>query len=115
MTRAVWPFVAVLAATKTADAATTYLGLEVAVGVHEANPVVASAVAAHGTLPALAAVTLAVVCGVALVTETAVAVVSRYADAPPGSRLAVRVVGYGLPSVVHVAVSTRNAVILAGL
>lgn len=114
-TRAAWPFVAVLAATKLADAATTYLGLEVVAGVREANPVVASAVAAHGTLPALAAVTLTVVCAVALVTETAVAVVSRYADAPPQSQFAVRLVGYGLPSAVHVAVSTRNAAVLAGV
>jgi len=114
-TGAARPFVAVLAATKAADAATTYLGVEVVAGVHEANPVVAGVLAAHGTVPGLAAVTAAVVCAVALVTETAVAAAARYADASPQSQFAVRLVGYGLPSAVNVAVSVRNAAVLAGL
>jgi len=114
-TQAAPPFVAVLAATKAADAATTYLGVEAVAGVREANPVVAGVLAAHGTLAGLAAVTAAVVCAVALVTEAAVAAAARYADAPPESQFAVRLVGYGLPSAVHVAVSARNAAVIAGL
>lgn len=104
----------VLAATKVADAATTYAGLEVVAGVREANPAVAGLVHAHGTLPALTAVTVAVVCVVAAVTESAVLVVGRFPDASAESRLALRLVGYGLPSLFHVAVAARNTAVLAG-
>jgi hypothetical protein len=113
-TRAATPFLAVLAATKLADAATTYAGLELVSGVREANPVVAGLVHAHGTLPALVAVTVAVVCVVGAVTEVAVLAVSRFADASPDARLALRLVGYGLPSLFHVIVAARNAAVLAG-
>lgn len=103
-----------LAATKLADAATTYAGLELTAGVREANPFVASLVHAHGTLPALIAITVAVVCVIGAVTELAVLAVSRFVDASPRSRLALRVVGYGLPSLFHVVVAARNAAVLAG-
>jgi len=105
-------FLAVLAATKAADAATTYAGLELAAGVREANPLVASLVHAHGTLPALAAITVTVVAVIGAVTELAVFTVTRVADASPRARLALRLVGYGLPSLFHVAVAARNAVVL---
>lgn len=113
-TRTATPFLAVLAATKLADAATTYAGLELATGVREANPLVAGLVHAHGTLPALVAVTVVVVAVIGAVTEVAVAVVARFVDAAPRTRLALRLVGYGLPSAFHVAVAARNAAVLAG-
>lgn len=112
--RAAAPFLALLAATKFADAATTYAGLELVSGVREANPLVAGLVHAHGTLPALVTVTVAVVCVIGAVTELAVAVVDRFADAASETRLALRLVGYGLPSVLHVALAARNAAVLAG-
>ncbi|SEV90926.1 DUF5658 family protein [Halobacterium jilantaiense] len=112
--RAASPFLAVLAATKLADAATTYAGLEVVAGVREANPFVAALVSTHGTLPALVAVTVAVVCVIGVVTESAVLVVGRFDDATRESRLALRLVGYGLPSLFHVAVAAQNTAVLAG-
>lgn len=112
--RAAPPFLALLAATKLADAATTYAGLELASGVREANPFVASLVHAHGTLPALTVITVAVVCVIGAVTELAVLAIARFADASRESRLALRLVGYGLPSLFHVVVAARNAAVLAG-
>lgn len=112
--RAATPFVAVLGATKLADAATTYAGLELVAGVREANPLVADLVHAYGTLPALAAITVAVVCVIGAVTELAVVAVDRFADAARETQLALRLVGYGLPSVIHVALAARNAAVLAG-
>lgn len=110
--RAASPFLAVLAATKLTDAVTTYVGLEFASGVHEANPVVAGLVGTYGTVPALAGVTVAVVCVIAAVTELAVVVVTRCETAAPDARLALRLAGYGLPSAVHAAVAARNAIVL---
>jgi hypothetical protein len=112
--RAATPFLAVLAVTKLADAATTYAGLELATGVREANPVVAGLVGSHGTVSALVAVTVAVVCVIAVVTELAVAMVTRTTDATPEAQLALRLVGYGLPSLFHVVVAARNAAVIAG-
>ena len=108
------PFLALLAATKLADAATTYAGLELASGVREANPFVAGLVHAHGTLPALAVVTVAVVCVIGAVTELGVVAIDRFTDATRETQLALRLVGYGLPSVLHVALAARNAAVLAG-
>jgi hypothetical protein len=111
--RAASPFIAVLVATKLADAATTYVGLEFASGVHEANPAVAELVATYGVAPALVGVTVAVVCAIAVVTELAVGAVRRYLDAAPDARLVLRLAGYGLPSAVHVAVAARNVIVVA--
>lgn len=112
--RTATPFLALLAASKLADAATTYAGLELSSGVREANPFVAGLVHAHGTLPALVGITVAVVCVIGAVTEAAVVAVDRFADASRQSRLALRLVGYGLPTVFHVALAARNAAVLAG-
>lgn len=104
-----------LTTTKLADAATTYAGLELVSGVREANPLVAGLAHAHGTLPALVAIAVTVVCVICAVTESAVFVVARFADAAPRTRLTLRLVGYGLPSLFHAFVAARNAVVLAAV
>lgn len=104
---------AALAASKLADAATTLVGLHASEHVHEANPVVAAAIAAHGATTAVLATTVAVVAVIAAVTEATVAGLARYGDPTPAALDAVRLVGYGLPTVVHVVVAAQNVVVVA--
>jgi len=104
--------VALLAASKLADAATTYAGLRWVEGVREANPVVATAIGELGVPAALALASAAVVVFVVAATEVTVLAVNEWADPPPHAGTVVRVLGYGLPTVVHVLVAARNAVVV---
>lgn len=102
----------VLAATKFADVATTLVGIQGASHVREANPLVADAITAVGAPTALLAFWLAAVGIIVAVTEAAVTMLSRLDDTPPGAATKVRLVGYGLPSIVHVLVAAQNTVVL---
>ncbi|MFC3476425.1 hypothetical protein [Halobacterium litoreum] len=104
--------VALLAASKFADAATTYAGLRWVADVREANPVVAAAIHAYGVPAALLLASVLVVVAVVAVTEATILAVDRWLDPPPNADRVVRVLGYGLPAVVHVAVAARNAVVV---
>jgi hypothetical protein len=103
----------VLVASKLADVVTTFVGLRLASGVREANPVVADAIAAVGAPAALLGIGVLAVAAVVVVTEAAAWLVATYVDPPPGALRQVRLVGYGLPSAVHVFVAAQNAVVLA--
>jgi len=106
-----WSLVAVLAATKAADAVTTFVGLRFGPALREGNPVAADAMAAVGVPAALLLLGAAAVVAVTAVTEAGVVAVAR-ADASPRARTAVRLAGYGLASVLHVVVAARNAALL---
>src|SRR6056297_1372595 len=104
--------VALLAASKLADAATTYIGLRWVPDVREGNPVVAAAIRELGVPAALLAASVLVVVFVVAVTEATILAVNRWLDPPPNADVVVRVLGYGLPAAVHVAVAARNAVVV---
>lgn len=108
-----WSLIAVLAASKAADAATTYAGLQWMPGIREANPVVAGAMDAHGVSAAIVATSLLVVVAIVAVTEATVFATEQCLDVPPGSDAFVRLVGYGLPAVVHFAIAAQNVTVLA--
>jgi hypothetical protein len=105
--------VAALAASKLADAVTTLVGLAAKDSVHEANPIVAAAIAAHGATAAVVAFSVGAVVATAAITEGAVALLDRYADPTPAGVHAVRLTGYGLPTVVHVVIAAQNIVVVA--
>lgn len=105
--------IALLAASKAADAATTYAGLEWAPGIREANPVVAGAMSAYGVSAAILATSVLVVVAIVAVIETTVFATEHWLDVPPGSGAFVRLTGYGLPAVVHFGVAAQNVTVLA--
>ncbi|MUW14253.1 hypothetical protein GJ633_05960 [Halorubrum sp. CBA1125] len=107
--------IALLTATKAADALTTGLGLAYVPGVYEANPMVRVVFERMGITEGLVVSSFVIVAGIVLITELAsVGVAKRRPDghfAP-----LVRLVGYGLPSMVFAAVALRNAgVLVAGI
>lgn len=108
-----WSLIAVLAASKAADAVTTYAGLRWASGVREGNPVVAGVMDAHGVSATIVATSLLAVAAIVAVTEVTVFATERWLDVPPGGDAFVRLVGYGLPAVVHFAVAAQNVTVLA--
>lgn len=109
-----WSLVAVLAATKAADAVTTFVGLRFRPAVREANPVAADAMAALGVPAALLVLGAVAVVAVTAVTEAGVVAVEN-TEASARATTAVRLAGYGLASVLHVAVAARNAVLLVAV
>ena len=102
-----------LVATKLGDVLTTFVGLRFA-GVHEANPITATAIHAVGLVPAVLGLTLATVVVVVVVTEAAARVLAVRFDVDVWTLGALRFVGYVAPSLVYVAVVTHNLVVLAG-
>lgn len=108
-----WAFVGVLAATKSADLATTFVGLRWFSTVREANPIAVEAMAALGVPAALLALGFAVVVTVTAATESAAAAVAADATTPPWGPRVVRLTGYGVASTVHVCIAVRNASLLA--
>lgn len=107
-----WTFVGVLAATKAADVVTTFVGLRVASGVHEANPVAAEAMAELGVPFALLALGAAAVLVVTLVTELGAAALAFDVATPTWGPTAIKLTGYGLASGIHLVVAARNAALI---
>lgn len=107
-----WALVGVLAATKAADAGTTLVGLGAVPGVQESNPVVVEAMGRLGVPLALLVLSLAVVVVVTLVVEGTAAALVVAGSSPPWGPVAVKLTGYGLASVVHVAIAVHNVSIL---
>ncbi|QKG91992.1 hypothetical protein EXE44_13820 [Halorubrum sp. SS7] len=107
--------IALLTATKAADAATTAVGLAYVPGVYEANTAVAFLVQQTGVATGLLVTSFAVVIAITLVTEVAsITVCARRSDAHLAA--VIRLVGYGLPSVLFAAVSMYNVTkLLAGI
>lgn len=107
--------IALLTATKAADAATTGIGLVYVPGIYEANTVVALLLHRMGVATGLLVASFAVIAVIALVTEVAsIAVCARRADAHLAS--VVRLVGYGVPSALFAAVSMYNVTkLVAGI
>ena len=107
--------VALLTATKAADAATTGIGLVYVPGIYEANTVVAHLLHQTGVVTGLLVTSVAVIAVIALVTEAAsIFVCARRTDAHLAS--VVRLVGYGVPSVLFAAVSMYNVTkLVAGI
>ncbi|WP_434522730.1 hypothetical protein [Halorubrum sp. AS12] len=107
--------IALLTATKTADAATTGVGLVYVPGIYEANAVAAHLFHRMGVANGLLVTSFAVIAVIALVTEVAsITVCARRSDAHLAS--VVRLVGYGVPSALFAAVSMYNVTkLLAGI
>lgn len=107
--------IALLTATKAADAATTAVGLAYVPGIYEANTAAAFLFRRMGVADGLLVTSFCVVVAIALVTEVAsIAVCARRADAHLAS--VVRLVGYGIPSALFAAVSVYNVTqLLAGI
>ncbi len=107
--------IALLTATKLADALTTGVGLRFVPAVYEANPVASAVMARVGVDTGLIVSSFGIVVGITVITEAAAVAVSlrrRDGHLAPLVRLA----GYGLPSAVFAVVSVYNAtVIVAGL
>ncbi|MFC6771294.1 hypothetical protein ACFQDD_07170, partial [Halorubrum pallidum] len=107
--------VALLTATKSADALTTGIGLRFVPGVYEANPAVDAMLSRVGVATGLIVSSLVIVVAITAITEiAAIAVSMRRRD----GHLAplVRLAGYGLPSSLFSLVSVYNAtVIVAGV
>lgn len=106
---------ALLTATKLLDALTTGIGLVHLPGVYEANPFVASMFHEAGVVIGLTVASAAIVGGITLVVEISsmfISVRRRDGHLAP----VVRLVGYGLPSVLFAIVSVHNAsILLSGL
>lgn len=101
-----------LAATKGLDGITTMVGLAAAPWIVERNVFVASVMDAIGVAPALLLVGLLVVAVIVLATETAVLLSHQsktHEMPPPGT---IRLFGYGLPSLIHVAIAFHNLSII---
>lgn len=107
--------ICLLTATKFTDALTTGIGLTFVPGIYEANPVVDAVLGEFGVTFGLVVSSVAVVLGIAVLTELAAVWVSlRRQD----GHLApvVRLVGYGIPAVLFALVSVYNVrVLLAGI
>lgn len=106
-----WLAVGALAASKVADAVTTFVGVTGAPSVREANPVAAATMAAVGVPLALVVFTVGTVVVVTAVTEAGAAVVD--AVGVEDASTAVRATGYGLATTGHVAVAAHNVAVLA--
>lgn len=103
--------VAGVAATKGLDGITTMVGLAAAPWIVERNAFVASVMEAIGVAPALLLIGLATIATIVLATEAAVALSSRTSDEMPHPGV-IRLVGYGLPSLLHVAIATYNVSVI---
>ncbi|CDK39287.1 hypothetical protein [Halorubrum sp. AJ67] len=102
---------AVLLATKFADALTTGVGLAYVPAVYEVNPIARPVFEGLGITDGLLFSSIAVIVVIVTVTEiAALAIARRRRD----GHLApvVRAVGYGLPSLLFAAVAVRNAAVL---
>jgi hypothetical protein len=103
--------IALLTATKMADALTTGVGLRFVPSVYEANPMVDALFRQVGITTGLLVSSCVIVVAITLVTEVAsIAVSVRRRD----GHLApiVRLVGYGLPSSLFALVAVYNATVL---
>lgn len=99
--------IALLTATKAADAATTAVGLVYVPGIYEANTLIAFLLHRVGVATGLLVSSFAVIVVIALITEIAsITVCARRTDAHLAT--VVRLVGYGIPSVLFAAVSVYN-------
>jgi len=107
--------ICLLTATKATDALTTGIGVIYVPGIYEANPVVAPVLKQLGVGTGLIISSFVVLAGIIFVTEIAALTVAvRRFD----GHLAplVRLVGYGIPSVLFAVVSLYNIhVLLAGI
>lgn len=104
--------VAGVAATKGLDGITTMVGLAAAPWIVERNAFVASVMDAIGVAPALLLVGLATIVTIVLATEAAVVLSSRSTSGEMPRPGVIRLVGYGLPSLLHVAIATYNVSVI---
>lgn len=97
------------------DAITTGIGLKYVPGIYEANPIADAAFRRLGIVDGLVWGSFVVIVTIMVVTEVAaIAVATRR----PDSHFAplVRVIGYGIPTVIFSAIAVYNAqLLLAGL
>lgn len=101
-----------VAATKGLDGITTMVGLAAAPWIIERNVFVASVMDAIGVAPALLLVGLATIATIVIVTETAI----HFSQQSEGHEMprpgAIRLVGYGLPSFIHVCIASYNLTVI---
>lgn len=107
--------IALLSATKFADALTTGIGLRYVPAVYEANPIADLAFRRFGLADGLLWGSFVVIVTITLLTE--IAAISVAARRPDGHLApVVRIVGYGIPALAFAAVSVHNvSVIVAGI
>lgn len=101
-----------VASTKGLDGVTTLVGLAAAPWIVERNVFVASMMETIGVAPALLLIGLATIATIVLVTETAIHLSQRSASHEMPRPGAIRLVGYGLPSLIHVGIATYNLSII---
>lgn len=101
-------------ATKALDMLTTAVGLH-ATPLAEANPVVLHVVSFVGTVPGLLAIGALTVAVIVVLVEAVVHALHRYFDTSSAGLLAVRVVGYGIPSVFNALVAAHNVVLIGAV
>lgn len=97
-----------VAATKGLDGITTMVGLAAAPWIVERNVFVASVMDAIGVAPALLLVSLATIATIVLVSETAVLLSRRSTSHEMPRPGVIRLVGYGLPSLIHICIASYN-------
>lgn len=101
-----------VAATKGLDGITTLVGLAAAPWIVERNVFVASVMDAVGVAPALLLISLATVATIVLVSETAVRLSQRSTSHEMPKPGTIRLVGYGLPSLIHVSIASHNLLVI---
>lgn len=95
-------------ATKGLDGITTMVGLAAAPWIVEQNVFVASVMDAIGVAPALLLISIATIATIVLVSETAVLLSQRSTSHEMPRPGVIRLVGYGLPSLIHVGIASYN-------
>lgn len=104
---------AVLSMTKGLDGVTTMVGLYASPSIVEKNVLVASTMQAIGIAPALLLISIVTVVTIAVSTETATYLSRRTTSAELLRPAAIRLVGYGIPSLFHVAIATHNVFVIS--
>lgn len=101
-----------VATTSTLDAASTVVGLSLAPVLVESNPLARAMFAEYGVLQSVVVISVLLAVLVVGVTEGAVRVLAGRTRRPVLAGSAVRLVGYGTPSIVSLYAATNNVVLL---
>lgn len=102
-----------LSLTKGLDGVTTMAGLYASPSIVEKNVFVASAMEAIGIAPALLLISIVTIVTIAVATESAAYLSRRTTSAELPRPAAIRFVGYGIPSLFHVAIATHNVFVIS--
>lgn len=104
---------AVLSLTKALDGVTTMVGLSASTSIVEKNVFVASAMHAIGVASALLLTSVVTIATIVIATETATCLSRRTTSAELPRPAAIRLVGYGIPSLFHIAIATHNVFVIS--